>query len=990
MVKFITKSVCMALIAALCVGNLNAQVASTAVKRAKFQEIKQVVMQQQSESFVLSPTKNTPHRGAVRGTFFEDVESHTDFTVNSTVNDWSYIDVDGSIVWGMEDDDTGEEIEWPNSGDPQAFIVFNPNNTVPSLSGDTELQPHSGNKFFACLAAINPSYGYGGTGPNNDWIISPELTNPTHLSFWAKSYIADYGLERMKVAYSTTGTAQGDFTFLTGSSYVSVPAVWTKYDYDLPVGTKYIAINCVSDDAFIFMLDDITIEQEDEGDCDPATNLEVAYTEDCTAELTWEAPTAKGAMPFAPVNRPEQNVERAEKTNPVMQRNGAMDQTIAVQTDEFEPTGRGTNSDIYWGYGLSGSPTTYYKGTVSNPNGTQLGSAGTNIQASEYINGTLYAVSYTSSGNNFGIVDQTTGAFSIIKSNFQNDCVSLCYNPTNGLTYAFAWGTQTASSFGTVDLATGDYSPIGNTPGIYYAAIDNDGICYGIPLNPNADAFFGTINLANGSFSQKTTYSFPTNWVQEMSIDRETNELYWMAAEYVSSTSSIKYYYQINKTTGALTTVATVPSFVTSYAVSAYSIATDAPVNCDPVTNLYISSTDNTVNLSWTAAPGSPTGYRIDYDGNELTTVTTTSYTHNSVPDGLHTYTVTALFSGSCIPLGVTKTIIVGDMCMFRIEMHDSNMDGWEDSYILVTSGGTTYGTFSCPNDAATSIAYVVLPSGIIQFTWVNSGGYYDSDASFEIYNSADELIYQCNNASTLSGVFFTYENECTNEPDPIVYNIYRDGELLTTVIEETNYTDTGFDDAVEHTWSIKVACISGDESSSVSKTLEACNPPPPCNPVTDLNVDIAADACIAVLTWTAAADMPDATYNVYRDGTQIASDVTETEYEDYAEDGFHTWTVKTICENGEATGVDVTGICGTGINELTNNVTIYPNPAANTVTIELKDFAKVEIYNTVGHLIETKTVNVVDLSSYNTGIYFFKVYDVYNNSVTKRVMVAR
>ena len=727
-----------------------------------------------------------------------------------------------------------------------------------------------------------------------------------------------------------------------------------------------------------------SIKQAAPDDCNPATNLAVNYSEDCAeAALTWEAPTTKGAV-IAPVNPPRQNVERGERTIPVIQRNSGIDHTRGIETATFEPTGRGTDSDVYFGFGAT---TMFYKATVSNPNGTQLGSAGTNIQASEYINGTLYGASYIGSGNNFGTVDLATGAFNVIKTGFQNDCVSLCYNPTNGLTYAFAWGTQASSGFGTVDLATGDYSPIGTTPGIYYAAIDNDGICYAIPLNPNANATFGTINLATGAYTPITTYTFATNNVQEMSIDRETNELYWMAR----TADVIYYYYQINKTTGALTSVASVPSFVNSN-ISAYSIATDAPVNCDAITNLYVTSTDNTVNLTWTAAAGSPTGYKIDYDGTALTTVTATSYTHNSVPDGLHTYTVTALFSESCIPLGVTKTIIVGDMCMFRVEMHDSFLDGWEDSQIVITSGGTTYGTLTCPNETETSIAYVVLPSGTITFTWV-SGSDYDDDASFEIYNSADELIYQCYDASTLWGVFLTYENECVSEPEPVMYNVYRDGELLTTIIEETNYTDSGFDVTVEHTWEITVIC--GDsESNAVSETLDACDPPPPpCNPATALTVDIAESLCVATLTWTAAADMPDAKYRVYRDDEQIANDIAATEFvdEDFEANVPHTWTVKTICTDGESDGADATEQCNeVGINEHSNSVSIYPNPANTTVTINAKDFAKVEVYNTVGQLIETKTTPTVEVASYNTGVYFFKVYDVYNNSITKCVMVTK
>ncbi|MDR2971710.1 MAG: DUF2436 domain-containing protein [Bacteroidales bacterium] len=187
----------------------------------------------------------------LRGDFYEDVEDHPDFVINSTVNGWSYIDGDMSPTYAFQ------SVDFPNDYEPMAYIVFNPSLTTPPMT-DAGIQPHGGSKYFASFAAVMPADG--GSGPNNDWIISPELVEPSHISFWAKSYTAQYGQERMKVGYSTTGTAQSDFTIVSPGAYVSVPATaWTKYDYDIPSNAKYIAINCVSADAFVFMLDDITI-----------------------------------------------------------------------------------------------------------------------------------------------------------------------------------------------------------------------------------------------------------------------------------------------------------------------------------------------------------------------------------------------------------------------------------------------------------------------------------------------------------------------------------------------------------------------------------------------------------------------------------------------------------------------------------------------------------------------------------------------------------
>lgn len=75
---------------------------------------------------------------------------------------------------------------------------------------------------------------------------------------------------------------------------------------------------------------------------------------------------------------------------------------------------------------------------------------------------------------------------------------------------------------------------------------------------------------------------------------------------------------------------------------------------------------------------------------------------------------------------------------------------------------------------------------------------------------------------------------------------------------------------------------------------------------------------------------------------------------------------------------------------DMQEGVYIYPNPANASVTIHAKDFAKVEVYNTIGQLIAVRNVATFDISSYNSGIYFFKIYDTDNNVVTKRVMVVK
>ena len=73
-----------------------------------------------------------------------------------------------------------------------------------------------------------------------------------------------------------------------------------------------------------------------------------------------------------------------------------------------------------------------------------------------------------------------------------------------------------------------------------------------------------------------------------------------------------------------------------------------------------------------------------------------------------------------------------------------------------------------------------------------------------------------------------------------------------------------------------------------------------------------------------------------------------------------------------------------------TQKVEIYPNPAFSTVTIEANNFSKVEIYNVFGQLLQTAKTRVVDVSTFNAGVYFFKIFDIEWNNVSKRVVVVR
>ncbi len=85
--------------------------------------------------------------------------------------------------------------------------------------------------------------------------------------------------------------------------------------------------------------------------------------------------------------------------------------------------------------------------------------------------------------------------------------------------------------------------------------------------------------------------------------------------------------------------------------------------------------------------------------------------------------------------------------------------------------------------------------------------------------------------------------------------------------------------------------------------------------------------------------------------------------------------------------------IWGEDVEEiLSNTYNIYPNPTTGVVTVEGDNIDYVAVYNSVGQLVKVvKTQdNVVDMSAYENGVYFFNVVDNAGQNSVQRVVVAK
>jgi hypothetical protein len=233
----------------------------------------------------ISEEKNIISEPKIQSTtaiFEDDFESYEDFVIDFPP--WTNIDVDGLDTYGHN------TYDWPNEYDPQAFIIFNP--SAIGWTGDPAIEPHSGDKFATCLAAVPPP-------GNDDWMISPQISigSDNNVVFWAKSFTHNYGPEKFEVGVSTTDTNPSSFTIISTAPNEEAPLDWTEFTYDLSNyegEDVYIGIHCISYDAFFFMVDDFAVTGSSGLSVDPGG----PYTGNAGEDITFTGSASGGTPPY--------------------------------------------------------------------------------------------------------------------------------------------------------------------------------------------------------------------------------------------------------------------------------------------------------------------------------------------------------------------------------------------------------------------------------------------------------------------------------------------------------------------------------------------------------------------------------------------------------------------------------------------------------------------------------------------------------------------
>jgi hypothetical protein len=332
---------------------------------------------------------------------------------------------------------------------------------------------------------------------------------------------------------------------------------------------------------------------------------------------------------------------------------------------------------------------------------------------------------------------------------------------------------------------------------------------------------------------------------------------------------------------------------------------TDDGDPCDVISNLNVSVVNNNdVALTWNAAPGTPTGYQVLFNGTALATVTGTSYTHTNVAPGTHNYCVRAIYAGDCIPFGVCQSVTVQEyfgICEARVVG-----TGTTGQYQLPINTFYRHSYVQQVYDAAeigdpgliTQIAFNFVFAGAVP-TYNNQTIYLGHTNKSTFANTSDWIP-----VDQLTQVYVGSINWNNSTP------------WFTIVLDEPFEYEGG---------NLVLAYLNnhGDYHTSTSNTFNTTAttgnktihyrvdgiPPVPINPATVG----AATGVLAQRANTRFIMCPNlGLYNIYRDGEPIALEWPELTYYDMTMNPFfpHCWEVRAICTGDGRTESDPITVC--------------------------------------------------------------------------------
>ena len=306
--------------------------------------------------------------------------------------------------------------------------------------------------------------------------------------------------------------------------------------------------------------------------------------------------------------------------------------------------------------------------------------------------------------------------------------------------------------------------------------------------------------------------------------------------------------------------------------------------------------------LSWTASANA-TSYDIYKDGALWdSNITTTTYTNTSgvVAGSNYTYSVKAKNAGATQTTNSNGTVAATALnCAipgtFSLTATPS-CNGTTSQVTLswtASSNATTYDVLRdniiyAANISGTTYTNTVVTVGT---TYTYSVKAKNSTAT-QTANSNGALSVIASDCNPIPGAFtITVTPECsgtgtprnkltwTSSANATGYNVYRNGVLYASSLTGTTYTNTAVSTGTSYTYYVKAknATTTQTTNSNGTQTVVALNCAAPGAFTITATAECSGTTSSVNLSWTASANAT--TYDVYRNGSLYASDVTGTQF---------------------------------------------------------------------------------------------------------------
>ena len=162
-------------------------------------------------------------------------------------------------------------------------------------------------------------------------------------------------------------------------------------------------------------------------------------------------------------------------------------------------------------------------------------------------------------------------------------------------------------------------------------------------------------------------------------------------------------------------------------------------------------------NQSWlTVSPSSGAGSGVVTTVNAIASANNTGSVRSAV--------VTITQGSQSVTVTVSQSeCATSDMCQITVQMDDSYGDGWNSSYLtLSSSSGYVYGTATISNGSSATQQFSVCPSGLT-LTWT-SGSQWDDECSFVVNNAAGQPLLTVSESPSGS---YSITTPCTSTQPP-------------------------------------------------------------------------------------------------------------------------------------------------------------------------------------------------------------------------------